>query len=74
MNQPHSASTQRDLLEQSERDAKRKQPENYQQEAAANKIVSTEQASPHDVGSIHGLDNTPDEQRHKPQPPTRTGG
>ncbi|HMN83001.1 MAG TPA: hypothetical protein PKA20_24155 [Burkholderiaceae bacterium] len=54
---------QREQLEKSERDAKRKQPENYQEAEAESKVVSTGQASPNDVGSIHGLDNKPQEQR-----------
>ncbi len=48
---------QRKQLANSEREAKKNQPENYQEEAVESKIVSTEQSNPDQVGSIKGLDN-----------------
>ena len=50
----------RGQLNDSQREASRTHPENYQEEAVEHKIVSTERARQTDVGSVHGLDNKPD--------------
>lgn len=57
--QLHEESSQREQLNRSEREAKRTQPENYQEYAAAEKVVSTERGDQHEVGAIQGLDNKP---------------
>jgi hypothetical protein len=51
----------REQLKDSEREANRTHPKNFQVQEAERKTVSTQRDGQHTVGSIKGLDNEPED-------------
>ena len=58
---PTTPELAREQLKQSEREASRTHPENFKEQEAESKTVSTERADQHSIGSIKGLDNIPED-------------
>ncbi len=54
--QKQPGADQRDALEQSEKDASRKQPENFKDEETEDKVVEVLPIEKSDSGAIRGLD------------------